>query len=44
MWLEIIEELNYLKSEKIIPLKTEFEEIVKMMTAYKKKLSPNNPN
>ncbi|MBF8458231.1 four helix bundle protein [Kaistella sp. G5-32] len=42
-WLEIIEELNYLKPEILNNLKIECEEIVKVMTAYKKKLSENKP-
>ena len=42
-WLEIIEELNYLKVEKLYPLKVECEEIVKVMSVYKKKLSDNLP-
>lgn len=39
LWLEIIEELEYLSSEKILDLKTECEELVKVMTSYKFKLS-----
>lgn len=42
-WLEIIEELDYLKTEKLNPLKIECEEIVNVMTAYKKKLSDRFP-
>lgn len=38
-WLEIIEELSYLPSEKLNHLKIECDEIVKVMTTYKKKLS-----
>lgn len=38
-WLEIIEELEYLNHEKLNHLKVECEEIVKVMTSYKKKLS-----
>lgn len=40
-WLEIIEELDYIKTEKLNFLKIECEEIVKVMTSYKKKLSEN---
>lgn len=40
-WLEIIEELEYLNREKLEHLKMECEEIVKVMTSYKKKLSDN---
>ena len=40
-WLEIVEELNYLSAEKIENLKEECSEIVKVMTAYKKKLQAN---
>ncbi|PTT40740.1 four helix bundle protein [Chryseobacterium sp. HMWF028] len=39
LWLEIIEELEYLNSEKILHLKTECDELVKVMTTYKFKLS-----
>ncbi|HCN48243.1 MAG TPA: four helix bundle protein [Chryseobacterium sp.] len=39
LWLEIIEELEYLSPEKILHLKTECEELVKVMTTYKFKLS-----
>lgn len=39
LWLEIIEELEYLESEKILALKSECEELVKVMTTYKFKLS-----
>jgi len=39
LWLEIIEELEYLSPEKILYLKTECEELVKVMTTYKFKLS-----
>ena len=42
-WLEIIEELNYLKLEILEPIKSEFQEIVKVMTTYKKKLSDSLP-
>ena len=41
-WLEIIEELNYLNTEKLEILKTECDEIVKVMTSYKKKLQPQS--
>lgn len=40
-WLEIIEELSYLHEEKILHLKQECEELVKVMTSYKFKLSQN---
>lgn len=40
-WLELIEELEYLHSEKIICLKKECDELVKVMTSYKFKLSQN---
>lgn len=39
LWLEIIEELEYVNPEKILHLKTECEELVKVMTTYKFKLS-----
>ncbi|MDQ0780178.1 four helix bundle protein [Chryseobacterium sp. W4I1] len=39
LWLEIIEELEYLSPEKIIYLKSECEELVKVMTKYKFRLS-----
>lgn len=39
LWLEIIEELGYLKSEQIKYLKSECNELVKVMTKYKFKLS-----
>lgn len=39
LWLEIIEELKYLDDEKISYLKSECEELVKVMTKYKFKLS-----
>ncbi|WP_262884124.1 four helix bundle protein [Chryseobacterium panacisoli] len=39
LWLEIIEELEYLNPEKILHLKAECEELVKVMTKYKFKLS-----
>ena len=42
-WLEIIEELCYLPSEKLNYLKIECDEIVKVMTSYKKKLADNFP-
>ena len=38
-WLEIIEELEYLNDESLEEIKVECEEIVKVMTSYKKKLS-----
>ncbi|WP_260128391.1 four helix bundle protein [Elizabethkingia anophelis] len=38
-WLEIIEELEYLNSEIILQLNSECEELVKVMTKYKYKLS-----
>ena len=38
-WLEIVEEMQYLSHEKILDLKTECEELVKVMTKYKFKLS-----
>lgn len=41
LWLEIIEELKYLDAEKISYLKSECEELVKVMTKYKFKLSQN---
>jgi four helix bundle protein len=39
LWLEIIGELEYLNPEKILHLKAECEELVKVMTKYKFKLS-----
>ena len=39
LWLEIIEELEYLSPEKMIELKSECEELVKVMTKYKFRLS-----
>ncbi|WP_027380148.1 four helix bundle protein [Chryseobacterium daeguense] len=39
LWLDIIEELEYLSHEKILHLKQECEELVKVMTSYKFKLS-----
>ncbi|AZA85107.1 four helix bundle protein [Chryseobacterium lactis] len=39
LWLEIIEDLEYINPEKILLLKTECEELVKVMTTYKFKLS-----
>jgi four helix bundle protein len=39
LWLEIIEELEYLNPEKILHLRTECEELVKVMTTYKFRLS-----
>jgi four helix bundle protein len=41
LWLEIIEELKYLELEKLSALKSECEELVKVMTTYKFKLSQN---
>lgn len=41
-WLEIIEELQYLSKENYKKLKNEADEIVKVMTTYKKKLSENS--
>ncbi|EPJ2897416.1 four helix bundle protein [Elizabethkingia anophelis] len=38
-WLEIIEELEYLNPEIILQLNSECEELVKVMTKYKYKLS-----
>lgn len=35
LWLEIIEELEYISPEKILHLKSECEELVKVMTKYK---------
>lgn len=40
-WLELIEKLEYLSPEKIFPLKKECDELVKVMTSYKFKLSQN---
>ena len=42
-WLEVIEELSYLPIEKFTILKNECDEIVKVMTTYKKKLQDNLP-
>lgn len=42
-WLELIEELNYLNGKELEYLKKECEEIVKVMTSYKKKLSERSP-
>ena len=42
-WLEIIEELDYLPAEKLNHLIVECDEIVKVMTTYKKKLSEISP-
>ena len=39
LWLGIIEELKYLSSDTMILLKSECEELVKVMTRYKFKLS-----
>lgn len=41
LWLEIIEELKYVDSEKLLAIKSECEELVKVMTTYKFKLSQN---
>lgn len=41
LWLEIIEELEYVNSEKLLAIKSECEELVKVMTTYKFKLSQN---
>ena len=41
LWLEIIEELEYVDSEKLLAVKSECEELVKVMTTYKFKLSQN---
>ena len=41
-WLEIIEELGYLNADQISYLRTESNEIAKIMTSYKKKLSESN--
>ncbi|WP_175620802.1 four helix bundle protein [Chryseobacterium schmidteae] len=41
LWLEIIEELEYVDSEKLSAIKSECEELVKVMTTYKYKLSQN---
>ncbi|AZB11748.1 four helix bundle protein [Chryseobacterium sp. G0162] len=35
LWLEIIEELEYISPEKILHLKSECEELVKVMAKYK---------
>ena len=40
-WLEIITELEYIENKKLLPLSTECEELVKVMTTYKHKLSQN---
>ncbi|RTZ48570.1 four helix bundle protein (plasmid) [Chryseobacterium arthrosphaerae] len=39
LWLEIIEEMEYISPEKILHLKSECEELLKVMTKYKFKLS-----
>ncbi|MBB4808119.1 four helix bundle protein [Chryseobacterium defluvii] len=39
LWLEIIEELGYLNPDKILQLKSECDELVKVMTKYKFKLA-----
>lgn len=41
LWLEIIEDLEYVDSEKLLAIKSECEELVKVMTTYKYKLSQN---
>lgn len=41
-WLEMIEELEYLPQDKLLSLKNEAEELVKVMTTYKKKLSDSS--
>ena len=41
LWLEIIEELQYLDAENLSKIKSECEELVKVMTTYKYKLSQN---
>jgi len=41
LWLVIIEELQYLDSKNLFKLKSECEELVKVMTTYKYKLSQN---
>ena len=41
LWLEIIEELQYLDLNQLAPLKLECDELVKVMTTYKFKLSQN---
>ncbi|UFK98595.1 four helix bundle protein [Chryseobacterium faecale] len=41
-WLEIIQELEYLDSLNLEPLKIECDEIVKVMSSYKKKMSDQN--
>lgn len=41
-WLEIIEEMNYLDVLKLHELKLECDEIVMVMSSYKKKLSEQN--
>ncbi|WP_228458433.1 four helix bundle protein [Chryseobacterium hagamense] len=40
-WLELIEEVQDLSPEKIICLKKECDELVKVITPYKFKLPPN---
>ena len=40
-WLEIITELEYIENKKLLPLSIECEELVKVMTTYKHKLSQN---
>lgn len=41
LWLEIIEELQYLDPDQLSPIKRECDELVKVMTTYKFKLSQN---
>ena len=41
-WLEIIQELEYLDSITLESLKIECEEILKVMSSYKKKMSDQN--
>ena len=41
-WLEIIEEMEYLDSTQLKQLKIECDEIVKVMSSYKKKMSDQN--
>ena len=42
LWLEIIGELNFIQEKTLTPLKTECEELVKVMTTYKYRLSQNS--
>ena len=41
-WLEIITELEYIENKKLLPLSIQCEELVKVMTTYKHKLSQNS--